>query len=460
MAHNVEPNYMRISSNGLRKGSICMPVEVVKENCMGCGICVETCPFASIDMEDGIAKVDPEKCKDCNKCVKACPATALKLDKNSKKVLEEVKDETIERQNKGPNDSTIEFTEEYMEGNANPLKGEYAEYRGVWVFIEQVEGEIAPVSWELLGEGRKLADKLKVDLSGVLLGHDIQKLANEVFAYGAEKLYVIDDPVLKDYRTEPYKDGLVALINKHKPEIFLMGATTMGRDLSGAVATELRTGLTADCTILDINPKEKILDQTRPAFGGNIMATIWCKKRRPQMATVRPRVMAMPERTEQQGELILEEFDAPLEFKEESVATKVIEFIKEEGAAVYLDKAEIIIAGGRGVGSKKNWETYIEGLAKATGGTVGATRAAVEAGWISMAHQIGQTGQTVRPKVYFALGVSGAIQHLVGMDAADCIVAINSDPDAPIFNVANYGIVGDMFKIVPELIEEFKKQLG
>ncbi len=331
------------------------------------------------------------------------------------------------------------------------------EHQGVWVFIEQVEGEIAPVSWELLGEGKKLANKLNTELAGVLLGDNVENFSSEIFAYGAEKLYLLENPALKEYRTEPYKDGLVNLISKYKPEIFLMGATTLGRDLSGAVATDLRTGLTADCTVLDINDKEKILDQTRPAFGGNIMATIWCKTRRPQMATVRPRVMAMPEKVEgRQGQIIKESIN----LIEEEIATKVLQFIKQEGAAVYLDKAEIIVAGGRGIGNKKNWDQLIEGLAKAVGGTVGATRAAVEAGWVPMTHQIGQTGQTVRPKVYFALGVSGAIQHLVGMDAADAIVAINSDPEAPIFNVANYGIVGDIFKIVPVLIEEFKKQLG
>lgn len=327
---------------------------------------------------------------------------------------------------------------------------------GVWVFIEQLGGTISPVSWELLGEGRKLAEKLKVDLAGVLLGQNIKELQEEVFKYGADILYIIDDSVLNQYRTEPYAESLVKLVQKYEPEIILMGATTLGRDLSGVVATKLGTGLTADCTMLDIDMEKRLLLQTRPAFGGNIMATILCPDKRPQMATVRPRVMEMPKPQEgRRGKVIVEEMG----IKEENILTKVIEIIKESGQAVYLDKAEIIVTGGRGIGAHKHW-AMVEELANVLGGTVGATRAAVEAGWVPFNHQIGQTGQTVRPKIYIGLGVSGAIQHLVGMQMADIIVAINRDPKAPIFKVATYGIIGDIFEVVPALISEFKQRLS
>lgn len=330
------------------------------------------------------------------------------------------------------------------------------EYQGVWVFVEQIDGQVAPVSWELLGEGTKLARELGAELSGALLGHGVGNLAAEVFAHGADRVYLIDDPVLKDYRTEPYTHGLVYLVKRYKPEIFLLGATTLGRDLAGAVATELETGLTADCTILSIDPETRLLRQSRPAFGGNIMATILCKRRRPQMATVRPRVMAAaPVQRGRTGKVVHES----LGLTENDVQKRVIKIIGEPGEAVYLDKAEVIVAGGRGLGDPRGFDMLRE-MASVLGGTVGASRAAVDAGWISAAHQVGQTGQTVRPKVYFAIGISGAIQHLVGMQTSDVIVAINKDPNASIFRVATYGIVGDLYKIVPELTEEFRRRLN
>ncbi|WRO20488.1 electron transfer flavoprotein subunit alpha/FixB family protein [Metallumcola ferriviriculae] len=335
------------------------------------------------------------------------------------------------------------------------MSAELTKYKGVWVFIEQMEGKGAPVSWELLGEGRKLADKLDTYLAGILLGDNVDNLAQEAFAYGADKVFLVASPVLKHYRTQPYAEAIVNLSKKHMPEVILMGATTMGRDLSGTVATKLGTGLTADCTQLDVEEESRYLLQSRPAFGGNIMATIICRHRRPQMATVRPRIMDMPQYEEgRQGELIRED----LSLAEEDVAVKVVDYIKEKGKAVYLDKAEIIVAGGRGLGSKENFR-LIEQLAEVLGGTVGASRAAVEAGWISADYQVGQTGTTVRPKVYFAIGISGAIQHLVGMQTSDVIVAVNKDPDASIFKVATFGIQGDMFQVLPAMIEQFKKQL-
>ncbi|CEP67816.1 Electron transfer flavoprotein, alpha subunit [Moorella glycerini] len=328
-------------------------------------------------------------------------------------------------------------------------------YRGVWVFIEQVGGEVAPVSWELLGAGRQLADALGVELAGVLLGQGVAGLVTEVWAYGADKVYLVEDPVLGFYRTAPYARALVRLVKQYQPEILLLGATSLGRDLSGAVATFLGTGLTADCTSLTIDPETRLLEQTRPAFGGNVMATILCRRHRPQMATVRPRVMPMPSRQEdRRGELVR----VDMAFNEAEARVEVIEVIEEKNKAVYLDRAEIIVAGGRGVGSKENFR-LLEELAGVLGGTLGASRAAVEAGWLPPEYQVGQTGTTVRPKVYFAIGISGAVQHLVGMQTSDVIVAINNDSQAPIFKVATYGIVGDLRQVVPALTAEFRRQL-
>jgi electron transfer flavoprotein alpha subunit len=331
-----------------------------------------------------------------------------------------------------------------------------AAYKGVWVFIEQVGGEVAPVSWELLGKGRELADDLGTGLAGLLLGYHVRARAGEIFHYGADKVYLMDDPVLEHYRTPPYAHGLVGLAQKYKPEIILLGATSLGRDLAGAVATRLGTGLTADCTVLEIDRETRLLKQTRPAWGGNIMATILCKKHRPQMASVRPRVMDMPEPAPARAGEIVEE---KLGLKEEDVPQKFVEFIREPGQAVYLDKAEVILAGGRGLGCMENFDR-LETLAGLLGGMVGASRACVEAGWVGYERQIGQTGQTVRPRLYIALGISGAIQHLVGMQTSDFIVAVNKDPDAPIFKVADYGIVGDVNEILPMLIDEFKSRPG
>ncbi|MFZ3172493.1 MAG: electron transfer flavoprotein subunit alpha [Carboxydocellales bacterium] len=416
-----------------------MAVDISKKACIGCGLCIDTCPFEALDLIDGISVVDPEKCVECGACLKVCPVGAITLPHAPKEPT-----------------PVMAVKDAQEPARALPATGELAKYQGVWVFIEQMEGQIAPVSWELLGEGRKLAKKLGVELAGVLLGHSVEGLISEIFSYGADKIYLVDDPVLAKYRTGPYKDALVSLVCKYNPEIVLIGATTLGRDLSGTVATELGTGLTADCTVLDIDPVGRYLEQTRPAFGGNIMATILCKERRPQMATVRPRVMVMPtQQPGRSGEIIREQ----LGLREEDVQTRVVEYIREKQAAVYLDKAEIIIAGGRGMGSAKNW-SMLEELAVVLGGTVGASRAAVEAGWVNAAHQVGQTGQTVRPKVYFAIGISGAIQHLVGMQTSDTIVAINSNAEAPIFKVATYGLVGDLNKIVPALSEEFQKRLA
>lgn len=327
--------------------------------------------------------------------------------------------------------------------------------RGIWVFLEQTGGQITPVSFELLGAGRRLADTLGVELSGVLLGYHVASLAGEAIAYGADLVYLIDDPILEKYRTRPYMQGVVSLVRKYRSEIMLIGASTLGRDLAGAVATELRTGLTADCTGLEIDPETRLLHATRPTFGGNLMATILCPQKRPQMATVRPRVMDIPPRDpSRKGRVVSEE----LKLKEKDVATKLLEFIPDEKIEeVNLEYADVIVSGGKGMGGPENFHLLRE-LAQLLGGEVGASRAVVEAGWIDVSHQVGQTGKTVRPKLYIAVGISGAVQHLVGMQGSDVIVAINNDPHAPIFNVATYGIVGDLFQIVPTLVKEFRKR--
>ncbi|MCS0672828.1 electron transfer flavoprotein subunit alpha/FixB family protein [Cytobacillus firmus] len=327
------------------------------------------------------------------------------------------------------------------------------EYRGVWVFIEQNDGKIEGVSLELLGAGRKLADKLDVPLSGVLLGYEIKSLCQEVIAYGADQVYVIDHEVMKDYRTESYMKAVINLAEKYKPEIFLYGATSNGKDLASAVATDLSTGLTADTTMLDVEVDKRLLEASRPAFGGNIMATILCKKHRPQMATVRPKVMkALEPDPDRQGEVIEE----AITLSEDDMRTKVIKIVKDVTKKVDLADAHVVVAGGKGMGDFQNFQ-LIHDLADAIGATVGGTRDVVEAGWLPHEQQVGQTGETITPKIYFAIGISGAIQHVVGMKNSEFIIAINKDPDAPIFDVATYGIVGDALEIVPKLIKELKE---
>lgn len=325
--------------------------------------------------------------------------------------------------------------------------------QGVWVFIEVNEGKIEGVSLELLGAGRKLADKLEVPLSGVMLGENVLPLANEVIYAGADQVYVIDHPVLKDYRTESFMKGVCALAEKYKPEIFLYGATPNGKDLASAVATDLSTGLTADTTMLDVDVEKRLLEASRPAFGGNIMATILCKKHRPQMATVRPKVMKALEADASRKGIIIEE---KLDLREEDMRTKVIKIVKDVTKKASLAEAHVIVAGGKGLGDIQGFQLIHE-LADVIGASVGGTRDVVEAGWLKHEQQVGQTGETVTPKIYFAIGISGAIQHVEGMKNSELIIAINKDPNAPIFDVATYGIVGDAMEIVPKLIHQFKE---
>lgn len=322
----------------------------------------------------------------------------------------------------------------------------------IWVYLEQERGDIHPVSWELLGAARKLADALPgARVEGVLLGHAVGRLADAAFRYGAERVILIDDPALAYYRNTPYAFGIASAVRKRRPEIFLIGATALGRDLASAVATRLRTGLTADCTELAIDPDKKILAATRPTFGGNLMATILCRTARPQMATVRPRVLPAPVPVERgAGEVV----DEPLGMTEDEIAVKLLRFIPAEQESS-IEYADVVVGGGRGVGGKGGF-AMLEALAAALGGVVGASRPAVDAGWISYPHQVGQTGKTIRPRLYVAAGISGALQHRVGVLGSDFILAINSDPGAPIFSIADFGIVGDLYTVIPELTRQVR----
>lgn len=324
-------------------------------------------------------------------------------------------------------------------------------YRGVWVYIEAVEGKVKPVSLELLGAGKVLADGLGEELCAVVIGHQMQNVVQEVFAYGARRAYLTDDPDYACYNTDRYAHVLTSLVQKYGPSTLLIGATNNGRDLGPRVSCRLKTGLTADCTALGIDAESGNIAWTRPAFGGNLMATILCPNTRPQIGTVRPGVFSRPVRSiGASGEVVEERIITP----QEAVKTQLLKFVPLEIVQdVNLEDAEIIVSGGRGLGKAEHF-SYIRDLAQALGGSVGASRAAVDAGWIPHAHQVGQTGKTVSPKLYIACGISGAIQHLAGMSGSDTIVAINKDPDAPIFNAADYGIVGDLFQVIPALVKE------
>lgn len=322
-------------------------------------------------------------------------------------------------------------------------------YRGVWVFAEQRSGELLNVAIELVGEGRKIADTLEVPLTAILLGKDVDNLAEKLVKYGADKVIYADHELLEIYNTEGYTKVIHELIVKNKPEIMLIGATNIGRDLGPRISARVHTGLTADCTQLDVDMENRSIMQTRPAFGGNLMATIICPDHRPQMSTVRPGVMSKAKYNENRsGEI--EKFTP--ELRPEDIRAKVVDVVKGEKAIVQLADSQIIVSGGRGLGDGKGFELISE-LAEKIGGVVGASRATVDAGWIEHNHQVGQTGTTVRPDLYIACGISGAIQHLAGMQESKVIVAINKDKNAPIFEIADYGIVGDVYEVLPELIK-------
>ena len=341
------------------------------------------------------------------------------------------------------------------------------EYKGVYIYAQQVDNEISSIAFELIGKAKELAADLNTDVTAVLLGSNVKGLVDELAEYGADKVIVVDDPELETYRTEPYAHALASVINEYKPEIMLVGATAIGRDLGPTVSARVATGLTADCTVLEIgdfplNPvagleqKHNQLLMTRPAFGGNTIATIACPDNRPQMATVRPGVMQkLPKEAGRKAEVI--EYNPG--FTPNNRYVEILNVVKAVGAVENIMDAKILVSGGRGVGSKENFE-MIKELADVLGGMVSCSRAVVENGWLPVDYQVGQTGKTVRPNVYFAIGISGAIQHVAGMEESDLIIAINKDEDAPIFDVADYGIVGDLNKVVPALTAALKEELG
>jgi electron transfer flavoprotein alpha subunit len=413
------------------------------EKCIACGECQPVCPADAIEYDtydtQGAPIINLEKCTRCRKCVEACSVHAL--------------DDVF-----GPASSAEPAHVEVSEDReSEPAAADSVVWRDVWVFVEHLDGKPNQVSWELLGIGKELARNLDVNLAAVILGDNVEPLVMEAFGYGADKVYILDNPVLKHYRTRPYLDSFVYLANKYHPEIVLIGATGLGRDLAGSISTVLNTGLTADCTGLTIDREKRLLEQTRPAFGGNVMATILTEHARPQMASVRPRVMPIPQYSEgRMGDLVRES----LFLREEDIATKILEMtaIKSE-TDVDIRATDIIVSGGKGMLEKKNF-AMLDELANLLGGVVGASRCAVDAGWASHERQVGQTGKTVRPKLYIACGISGAIQHLVGMQNAEHIIAINKDKDAAIFEVAHVGIVGDVFEIIPSVLESLKQKNG
>ncbi len=394
-----------------------MSIRVIADRCTGCTRCVKVCPVSAVTIVDGLAII-AEACILCGACVDACRFEAI----------------VIERPAAEPSATS--------------------EARGVWVFAEQRQGVVHGVSYELLAEGRHLASEIGCEVTAVVFGHGLADAPAELIARGADRVISLDHPDLALFHQETYADLLAGLAAEHRPEIMLCGATATGRSFFPRTAARLGTGLTADCTELAIDREKRLLLQTRPAYGGNIMATIICPATRPQMATVRPRVFkkAEPDHA-RSGGVIARKFDqSPL-----VGAARTLMTVEEGFETVNLEEAEIIVSGGRGVGGDDKFR-IIEELAIALGGAVGASRAAVDAGWKPYSHQVGQTGKTVGPKLYIACGISGAIQHLVGMQSSDVIVAINKDPEAPIFKVASIGIVGDLFTVIPAIIRKLQER--
>lgn len=385
--------------------------------CTACAICEGSCAFGAISVVDACAVVN-ESCTLCGACVENCPVGALRIETAAKQV-----------------------------------QADLADYRGILVFAEYRHGTIASVAYELLGIGRKLADQRGVELAAVVLGGAVSECANDLIAAGADRVLVAEHPELEQFREDIYAGILEKVIREEKPEVVLAGATAIGRSVIPSVATAINAGLTADCTRLEIRESDGMLLQTRPAFGGNIMATIECPQTRPQMATVRPKVMApaVPDSSRHGQVLVVELPEALLQSR-----LQVLETVINTEDQVNIQEVEALVAGGRGLDSAKGFALLRE-LAEELGGAVAASRAAVDAGWIPYAHQVGQTGKTVSPKLYIACGISGAVQHAVGMQSAEVVVAINRDKDAPIFDIATYGVVGDLFEVVPRLIQRLQE---
>ena len=390
-------------------------IKVDKEKCIGCSICVQVCPFTAAKLVDKKAEIG-DNCTLCGACEKACPEQAITIERRKVTAPEEL-----------------------------------AAFKDVWVVVEHSDGQPRRVVLELLGEGRKLADKLNEELAAVLIGYKISGMAKTLAEYGAEKVYLVENQLLEKYTSDGYVHALVGAISRHKPSIVLIGATPLGRELAPRIAARLQVGLTADCTGLDIDEKRQLL-QIRPAFGGNIMATILSPYTRPQMATVRPNVMKVGERdTSRKADA--EKVEVNISPK--TLRTKLLQSVREVTGAIKIEEANVVVSAGRGIGSRENLK-LAEQLASVLNGAVGGSRAIVDVGYMPHHQQVGQSGKTVSPNLYVAMGISGAIQHLIGMQSSDFIVAINIDPEAPILKIADVGIVGDLFKVVPAIIEELR----
>jgi electron transfer flavoprotein alpha subunit len=393
-------------------------LKVDKNKCIGCSICVQVCPFNAAKLVDKKAEMN-ENCTLCGACEKACPVQAISIERRKVTAPEEL-----------------------------------AKNKGVWVLVEHSDGELRRVVLELLTEGKKLAAKLNEELAAVLIGHKVSGFAKTLTEYGADKVYLVENELLDKYSSDGYVHALVGAISKHKPSIVLIGATPRGRELAPRVAARLQVGLTADCTGLDVDDKGQLL-QVRPAFGGNIMATILSPYTRPQMATVRPNVMKVGESDgSRQPEIV----KVDVNISPKTVRTKLVQSVNEVTGAIKIEEANVVVSAGRGIGSRDNLK-IIEELASVLHGAVGGSRAIVDVGYLPHHQQVGQSGKTVSPRLYFAIGISGAIQHIIGMQSSDFIVAINNDPEAPIFKVADIGIVGDLFKIVPAITEELRNMM-
>jgi electron transfer flavoprotein alpha subunit/NAD-dependent dihydropyrimidine dehydrogenase PreA subunit len=394
-----------------------LPISVDRDLCTGCGICVGACPFGSIEMAGDYPEIKDD-CRLCGSCVEACPEGAI----------------------------TIKETE----GEAD-----LSEYKGVMVYAEQRKGVVHPVAYELLGKGRELADQLGEPLYTVLIGSDVKAGAEGLAVRGADKVFTYEDPALEDFRDDPYSALMAELVREVKPSLFLIGATSIGRSLGPKLAAVLETGLTADCTGLEIDPETRLLLQTRPAYGGNIMATIICPNSRPQMATVRYKMMKEAEvDNSKKGEIVAK----PVDMDAVPDRIKIIDY-QPSPEQVNIVDAEIVVSGGKGLGEPSGF-AVIEELAQALGGAVGASRPTVDEGWKEYRHQVGLSGRTVRPKLYMACGISGAVQHLAGMKTSDVIIAINKDREAPIFSVSTLGAVGDLYEVIPILAEKIRKHKG
>lgn len=391
-----------------------MGVWVEIDLCDGCNRCLKACPYGALEVKEGKAEV-LDRCTSCGACLEVCKKKALVTDAKPKEIPD------------------------------------FSNHQGIWVFAEQRDGQLNRVSLELLGKANQLGNELNQEVSAVLIGHHVSDLADTLIRYGADRVYLAEDRLLKDYRTLAYTKVVEELIRKYRPNIFLMGASHIGRDLAPRVSQRVGAGLTADCTDLSIESKEGILLQTRPAFGGNVMATIASRYSRPQMATVRPGVMEAIPLPDHKGRIIKQS----ISLSEKEIGLKVLNIVEEEKKQVNLSAAKVIVAGGRGVGDENGFRVLRE-LAEIMGGEVAGTRVAVESGWIPAENQVGQTGKSVRPEIYIACGISGAIQHRAGMMHSRYIVAVNKDPAATIFKVADWGIVGDMHDVVPEMIRQLK----